>query len=207
MIFVLLFFNFAISWFNAWTCGKAWIETKAAGGLAHFMNWMGAVMSAAGFTWCYLVVLAVVGAVVPVDSAEDGSTITLLTATQADALINLGYVVVIGPILGSGLAITLDSWAYFYRQRTIGAGIGAGYNTFAQVYNTYNAVSLLPDVLGDLGGFFDSKDGKGKGGAIVILLVVLSLIGGILTTSAIIRSTARRHAENLRADECWRRAS
>jgi len=34
-----------------------WVETKEMGGWSRFMTWMGAIMSASGFTWCYLVIL------------------------------------------------------------------------------------------------------------------------------------------------------
>ena len=58
LIFVL---NFAISWWNAYVCGKVWAETKAVGGWRRFMAWVTAVMSGLGFSWCYLIVVAVVG--------------------------------------------------------------------------------------------------------------------------------------------------
>lgn len=55
MVVLIWFLNVVLSAVNAWGCGKSWTETKHAGGLAHFMNWMGAVMSASGFTWCYTI--------------------------------------------------------------------------------------------------------------------------------------------------------
>jgi len=58
MIFLLLVLNFGISIFNSVVTGASWVETKAAGGWARFMSWMGATMAACGFTWCYLAVLA-----------------------------------------------------------------------------------------------------------------------------------------------------
>lgn len=39
------------------------------------------------------------------------------------------------------------------------------------------------------------KDSKGKSGALVVLLVLMSVLGGVLTTALIIRATARSHAE------------
>src|SRR5690349_6837454 len=50
--------NFAISVWNAYAVGKVWVEAKVAGGWYRFMCWMGAIMSACGFTWCYLSFLA-----------------------------------------------------------------------------------------------------------------------------------------------------
>ena len=126
--------NFAISWFNAWACGKSWNETKHVGGVIHFMNWMGAIMSAMGFTWCYMLFMAWLGATVPFVEQDDGTYATLLTPDMLEAYINLGYLVVIGPILGSGLAITCQSWYQFAKRRTLGNAGVAGWNTFAQIY-------------------------------------------------------------------------
>ncbi len=55
-IFIWLL-NFAISAWNAYAVGRAWVETKVAGGWPRFMAWMGAIMSASGFSWCYLFLL------------------------------------------------------------------------------------------------------------------------------------------------------
>ncbi len=205
MLIFLLILNFAISWFNAWACGKAWPETKHVGGWAHFMNWMGAIMSACGFTWCFLILLALLGTVVPYGSDADGASAFVVSPLMLKAVVELGYAVIILPIIGSGFAITIDSWAHFYRRRSFGSGAIAGYNTAAQIYNTYEAVSMLPGVLKDLYGMFvggDSSDSSSsdsgglKGFAIfvVIMLVVAALVGGILLTRGIIMATAKNNS-------------
>ena len=78
----------------------------------------------------------------------------------------------------------------------------ASWNSFAQIYNAYEAARALPEVLSHLGGFAksDSSDNKGKGIMIVVLLVIVALTGGILTTRAIIMSTARRNAGLVREE-------
>lgn len=200
MILLFLGLNFAISWFNAWGCGKTWAETKQAGGWAHFMNWMGAVMSASGFTWCYLVILVLVGSLIPVTDENTNQTVYAISPEMLQATFELGYVVIIVPILGSGLAITINSWAHFYRTRTWGGGAIAGYNSFAQIHNMYQAASALPDIFRHLGSFFGKGDSKSKAPLVVILLVVAAAFGGILTTRAIIMSTARRNVERLREE-------
>ena len=50
--------NLAISFWNAYACGKAWAEAKFYGGWPRFMTWMGAIMAASGFSWCFLILLA-----------------------------------------------------------------------------------------------------------------------------------------------------
>src|SRR5947209_5600291 len=92
--------NLGISIWNAYAVGKAWVETKHHGGWPRFMAWMGAIMSASGFTWCYLLLLAFVA--YKAEWLED---------YQIEAMITLGWVLLIPGILFSGLMITVDSWA------------------------------------------------------------------------------------------------
>lgn len=196
MILLVWVLNFAISWFNAWGCGKTWTESKHAGGFAHLMNWMGAIMAAAGFTWCYLVIIGFFGTVIPIEQ-DNGTTAALLTPVQLQAFADLGYMVIIFPILGSGLAITIHAWGVAWRRRSFGTGAIAAYDTFAMVYNISSAIDYMPGATGRLGDFFfgkDSKDDEGK--SLVLLLVLLALAGGILTTYAIITRTAKATARN-----------
>lgn len=203
MIILLWVLNFGISALNAFGCGNTWDSSKARGGLAHFMNWMGAIMSASGFTWCYLVVLGLLGAITPLSlfaDADDGPLPTgmLLDEASLKAFFDLGYMVIILPILGSGLAITVNTWREFARARQRGVGDYAivGWNTFAQIHNTVSAAQAIPGVLSSLGDFFfGGKDNKGKGSLIVVVLVIAAALGGVLTTTAIIQ--ARRRAVRL----------
>lgn len=191
MIFLIWVLNFAISWLNAWGCGKSWNETKHVGGVAHFMNWMGAIMSACGFTWCYLLIAGFGGAAIPIEQ-DDGTMAPLLTQDALKAFMELGYLVIIGPILGSGLALTIHSWAAYWRSRSLGDGVVAGWNSFAQVYNTVSALEHVPDAASGVASFFkgEKKDGK----VLVVALVICAALGGILTTYAIVRTTARNTA-------------
>lgn len=201
MIAVVWVLNFVISWFNAWSCGTTWDGAYAKGGAAYFMNWMGAIMSASGFTWCYLVVLGFLAAVTPASlfiTPEEGQVVTgmLLDAASLEAFFQLGYLVIILPILGSGLAITVQTWRGLARrraQRQAGAFDYAitGWNTYAQVHNTYSALRHIPSAFDGVGSFFSGKDSKDGKGLIVILLVVLAVGGGILTTFSIIQSRRR----------------
>ncbi len=208
IVLVLIWlFNFGVSWLNAWVCGKAWEEAKLQGGWAQFMLWMGATMSACGFSWCYLILLVIGGSYIPVGHNTAHTAIYAVSPDILVAAMNLGFLILIGPIIGSGLAITVNSWAVAYRERTLGSGAIAGWNTFAQAYNMYQVATLLPQVLSELGGFFSGKsastaaggDAKAKAILIVIALVVVSIVGGILTTRAIIVATARDHVGEVMA--------
>lgn len=191
ILILFLLINFAISWFNAWSVGRGWAETRAMGGFPRFMSWCGATMSACGFTWCYLVIFCLI------NSLTSGKF--HLPDKYAEAVFRIGYLIIILPVLGSGLAITIQSWAYFWKQRSFGSGALAGWNTFAQVYDTYTAIKAIPDSFSFLSGLWedgddDDDDAKNKLFLIAVVIAVLCVFGGILTTAAIVRSTAKRVA-------------
>jgi hypothetical protein len=178
---------FAMSAWNAYAVGRAWVETKVVGGWPRFMAWMGAIMSACGFSWCYLILL-VLGA----------QAMEWLPDDAVNAAIMLGYILIIPAILFSGLMIMLDSWRRAFRQGGIlNYGIAA-WNTYAQIHNTMSAVRTLPAALREVSNFFSDRDRDSRSSddnrstviLLVILLVALALIAGVLTTTVIIRLTA-----------------
>lgn len=192
LIALIWILNFGISWFNAYSVGRSWADSKAIGGWPRFLVWCAAVMSACGFTWCYLIVVAF-----------GASAFGYLDTYHLKMVLELGYVVIIVPILGAGLGIWIDSLTTAWRRRDL-ASIGvAGWNTFAQVHNTYQAASALPGIFEDLGSFFsdsDSDNAQGKVVMLVVALVVLALLGGIFTTVAIVRTTARKYAQSVTSE-------
>lgn len=119
MIWLIWLLIFVISWFNAWAVGKSWYETKHAGGFGHLVNWCGLIMSAAGFTWCYLILLGYVGTTVPESVLMDQADVDVLIAAGGQigpliksstmtAFLNLGYLIIWFPVVGSGLVIIRD---------------------------------------------------------------------------------------------------
>lgn len=193
MIALLVLLNFVISVFNSWSVGRTWVETKAAGGAARFMSWMGAVMASCGFTWCYLVIIA-----------EAATAMHKFPSAYVGAMLSLGYLIIIVPLIGSGIAITVESWAIFWRRRTFGSAALAGYNTFADVYNIYEASRYVPgawDTVRDLllpkkrSSSSSSSSDEDSGFAwIAILLAVLAVFAGVLTAAAIIRTVSENTA-------------
>jgi len=187
-IVLLMVLNFAISWFNAWAVGKSWIESKHVGGWPHFINWCAAIMSACGFTWVYLLIIGFIA-----------YATGYLPEKYLEGFISLGYTIIIFPVIGTGIAITIDSWAHFWRKRSFGNGAVAVWNTFADFYNIYQATRALPGAFDSIGDLFDSDSDNPGLTLIVIFLVAASVIGGILTTVAIVRVTSRNHASALTA--------
>jgi hypothetical protein len=181
LVFLLLLLNLGISWWNAYAVGHAWVESKHAGGSRRFMAWMGALMSGAGFTWCYFIIIGLIL----------GAT-HVLDARNLQLLFDVGYVMVIPVVLFAGWAITIDSWKRAYHQRTLGNMGVAGWNSFASMYNTYNAVEGFGGVLGDIFKNFsaDDEDGDGAPAMLVLLLALAAAALGAITTTLLIKHYA-----------------
>lgn len=178
VIFVMAL-NFVFSILNAVSVGRAWTDSKAVGGFFRFVVWCGAIMSFCGFTWTYVLVEALVG-----------QSLGYLTPEDVTGLVSIGYIVLIFPILGSGLGITAHSWLAFARRRSLGNAAIAGYNTFAQVHNMYRAMEGVPRAWDNVGKLFNSKNSKGL---VLVVLFLIAAILGFLSTYLIVRAVANSH--------------
>lgn len=136
--------------------------------------------SAAGFTFVYAVVVGYI-------AVSTG----YLPAAMLGVMMNLIYIMLIVPLIGSGIFITIQSWIAFARDKSLSNLGVAGWNTFAQAYNTYNAIQsfgpALDSVQQGLGGLFSDDGDSDNSTARVILLVAIVLLAGVLTTSVIVR--------------------
>ena len=197
IIFIVLLINFAISYWNARVVGTVWIETKEMGGIARFMAWMGAIQSASGFSWCYLFIL-LVGAQYAEPFFRNANQPQILTNEAIRAGFSLGYIVLIPGILFSGLAIWIQSLVQAWRERDLPSMGAAAWNTFAQIHNMASAMRGMPEAFGSVKDFFggesdsddDSDGAKGKAIILVLILVIVAIIGGVMTTWAIINQYA-----------------
>lgn len=62
-VFLLLIVNFSISASNAWVVGRSWADVNAIGsGWQNVVLASTFIMSGCGFTWCYLVIFAMMSA-------------------------------------------------------------------------------------------------------------------------------------------------
>ena len=193
LILFLLIWNFGISWLNCWFVGKTWAESKAAGGWARLVVWAAAVMGTCGFAWCNLLIVGFLFS----DHVGLLPAKYILHDKQLELLWNMGYVLIIFPILGSGLAIWADSIKQAYKNRD-GLSIGvAGYNTFAMAHNTYEAAKFLPTAFEKIGKSLEDSDNKGLMLTIYAALAV-SFGGAIALAYFIIHTTAVKVAQNVR---------
>ena len=187
---LILALNFGVSWLNARSCGRAWVESKAAGGLVRVLVWCGAIQSAVGFSSVFLFPLLFVANAMAPD---------YFTADQLDAAVSLWYLTIILPALGTGLLITIESWIAVYRQHSL-ANIGvAAYNTLVQAHNTMGAINSFGPALSAVGKAFGSVaksrgDAKGKaallGLMIAVAVVVIALSAGVVLTATLIHRYA-----------------
>jgi len=189
-LYLILALNFGISWWNARTCGRAWVESKAIGGPIRVLVWCGAVQSAIGFSSVFLFpLLFVANALFP----------DYFTGDQLSGAVSLWYLTIIFPALGTGLIITIESWIAAYRDHSLmNLGVAA-YNTFAEVHNAMGAINGLGPAFQAVGKMFASVasgrgDAKGKaailGAMIAIAVVVIALSAGVILTAVLIHRYA-----------------
>ena len=189
-LYLILALNFGVSWWNARTCGRAWVESKAVGGSIRALVWCGAIQSAIGFSSVFLF---------PLLFLANNAFPDYFTDDQLNGAVSLWYVTIIFPALGTGLIITIESWIAAYRQHSlINLGLAA-YNTLAQVHNTMGAINGLGPAFQAVGKLFASAaagrgDAKGKaailGAMIAVAVVVLALSAGVILTAVLIHRYA-----------------
>lgn len=171
LLFFLLVLNFGISAWNAFVAGATWQESKQIGGFIRAVTWCAVIMAACGFT---MVAAAVIGMV----SFATG----IIDHRAFQALMSLTYLLIIVPILGSGLVITIHSWIIAWRERDW-ASIGvAGWNTFAQAKNMYDAANGgISSAFSNVADFFKpSSDDDGKGAAAKIALLLIMMVAMVV---------------------------
>lgn len=121
-----------------------------------------------------------------------------------EAVTNLWYLMVIFPILGSGLAIWAHSLRLAYQQRDFTSLAAAGWNTYAQVSNTISAFDNVGGAFGNVSEFFGDvfsgdDDAKSKLGIVALLIVAIALVGGFLIAFGLVRHFARTSQSRLEA--------
>jgi hypothetical protein len=181
-LLVVLVLNFGVSWANCMTCGRAWEESKAVGGFLRALVWCGAINAAIGFSSVIIFPLTLLAQKMYPD---------VLKPEDVSVIFNLWYLTIIFPVLGSGLIITIESWNYAYRDRSIGNLGRATYNTLAQAHNTMGAINGMQPAFEAVGKLFSGKgDAQGKLILLAVVIVSLALCAGIILTATLIHRWA-----------------
>lgn len=193
LTFVLLLVNFLISWGNATYCGRYWTESKYTGGFFRFNVISGYIMSIAGFTMVYGYLLLLASPyVLPLFLELSNEQLMGIVQLSSDML----YLLILLAVIPTGFFIWFNSLAVFWKRKTLGNGLTAGWNTYAQLHNVINASREAPSAFKRvtsslLGGNRKKKDNIVVALAIVVLLV--AIFGGYFTASAIMKRADREY--------------
>lgn len=189
---LLLILNFIISWGNAKYCGRYWTESKNEGGGFRAYIVCGYIMSIAGFTMVYSYLLLMIAPTVMQAFEVNEELIVFFEELAA----NLVYLVIIFPILFSGVFIWIRGIQITWENRTVGNILASGWNTYAQIHNTISAMRNVPSAFGKVfEALFGGKKKKGQETLVLlaILLVVIALLSGYFTASAIMKKADREY--------------
>lgn len=169
---VLLIVNTVISMWDAYIAGRTWKEST---GFRKAIAWAALTMSVCGF----VMVTSYLGAL---GSREVG----LITQTQYEMVLELAYILMIIPTLGAGLAITTQTWIDTVKRRSLVEGSVAGWNSFALVTTTVDALENSGGLSDDIVDYFKGKDEDkdvadklAKGGVVTILVLAAALSVGL----------------------------
>ena len=190
----LLILNFVISWYNSVTVGRMWSESKVIGGAFRVYSVAVYIMAVTGFTMVYgNVLLLILPSVIPLIPELSWIPVDGLRSLTSDML----YVLIITFIVPSGLILWYGSIVNFVRKRTLTNGLAAGWNTYAQIRNTLHAAKNMPGALGRIAeALFGKKSKEKDGGAIImfaVLIIILAVLGGWFTASAIMKKADREY--------------
>lgn len=192
-LFLLLALNFAISWSNASYVGQYWSESKQVGGSFRVYMVTGYIMAIAGFTMVYGYILLLVSPYILPLLKVSQETILAVQSLSADLI----YLFCVATIIPTGFYIWIRSLKTFFEEKTLSAGLTAGWNTFAQVHNVVNAAREVPNALSRIA---DALLGKGKKKndktiivVLAILIVAVAIFGGYFTASYIMKKADREY--------------
>lgn len=195
LVILILAFDFFISYCNASYCGRYWSESKATGGSFRAYVVSGYVMAVAGFTMVYgYIVIMLLPYILPLFKSFENADMTALVELSSDLL----YVMIAVAVIPTGFIIWFRSVANAWKQRSFGSVVTAGWNTYAQIHNTVSACREMPSALRRITkSLFGGKKKKGSEyiGALAILVIIIALLGGYFTASAIMKKADAEYDE------------
>jgi hypothetical protein len=180
-VFVLLILNFVISTWNAYVTGRIWGEVT---GWMKLIARCALIMSACGFIEVSAVVCGV--------------------ALSGRWIDEWALSLIIVPVIGTGLLITIYKWIGAYKRRNSGSGTVAGWNTFAQVNNTHGALDGgISSSAFSAWEFFKPSEYKNWKIALGKIALLLVLIVAMAPLTYIIFQMGRRRSCYMRTGSEW----
>ena len=106
------------------------------------------------------------------------------------------YLLILLAVIPTGFFIWFNSLAVFWKRKTLGNGLTAGWNTYAQLHNVINASREAPSAFKRVTSSLLGGDRKKKDNIVVALAIVVLLVaifGGYFTASAIMKKADREY--------------
>jgi hypothetical protein len=178
----LLILNYLLAWFSARLVARSWLDANAAGRWARLLCWVGAILAALGFTWCYLT-LALAAA----------HYFGLVVATSVQLVAGIGGLVL--TVLAFGMAALLAIYCHLRaaRERIIRGG---GPEQWHRYYG-----AALSGILRVTGRDREVHENDDPGTMIVLFaLLATTAILGIVQTYLMIRSGVAETARQIAAE-------
>ena len=203
LVFAIMALNFGISWFNAWSVGRYWSESKYMGKGIRIQVITGYVLSIVGFTWVYMFLVAILMSLIgPSIQGLQGLDFQIVV----EFMLNLGYIILVPVLIVFGMSATIQSWVNFWKNKNLRNGTVMAWNTYTQINNTIRFARTAPSALkkvteiafGKSGSKKNRKKSDGQAVILAIILLLLALAGGYFTASAILKKSDRKFEFDLR---------
>lgn len=196
-LWVVLIFgtNFALSWLNARNVGMYWTESKQIKGGFRAYVVCGYVLAIAGFTMVYDFILMLIFNAILIGSDASAQKIAQLSDLNHSLMIIFALLT----IIPAGFFVTGFTIKGAFMKRTASYFLNAGWDSYAQIRNTVTISRNAPSAFGKILGFFfdkdrDSDDDDVKSkliGFIAFVILILAILGGYFTASAIMKKADR----------------
>ena len=192
MFFLILILNFVISCMNARGAGRIWSESKAVGGMLRVHAIAAYALSILGFTMVYgILIVMLMPTLLPM--FMDISPDDLWSATQLAS--DMMFILTAAFIIPLGYFAWFTSFVSFWRRRSLATGLGLAWNTFANIRNTMIVARHAPSAMRRISETLlkGRRDGRTLIIKIALFAVILAVIGGWLTASAIMHRADESH--------------
>jgi hypothetical protein len=196
-LILILVINVGISWWNSYVVGTTWKDMVAMGSwFERGVLWSALIQAGIGFSMPLILILGY-GATFLLTVGTDPALTPEQASQFIEAVFSLWYVLIIFPLLGSGLLITAYSIREAYQRRDFTSIAVAGWNTVAQIHNTISAFQHLGGAFGNVAEFFrEALSGDSDIRAKILIaaaaIVILSLVGGFTLAIMLVKHYARK---------------
>lgn len=191
-LIVLFFAIFGLSWLTARAAGRSWSDSKVIEGWPGEIVSCSAFISALGFTWCYWTPLAMLA-----------YAMGWMSGNYLEAELFLAWPIAIIVIDSVGLGLWMNSLMDRWRWGDIARDLQGAWETYTEYHSRYEVIRFLPHIYEQLRRAVNGEVSKNKlviFSAYIPMSIFLLLFAGPLTTTWIIRDSAKKHARRFACD-------